>query len=106
MSLRMPQSLAGARAGEAAFTLLDGELFAEKATNLGRLGRAVEAALSELAAAPDAASERREALLQAASATVWRYFVQREMCGASDHRDAIALYAIPREVLNRLGSVR
>ncbi|MGC1305280.1 MAG: DUF6665 family protein [Caulobacteraceae bacterium] len=106
MSLRMLQTLSTAQPGEAALNLLDVELAAEKAVNLGRLGRTVETTLAALATTGDAGPEHRETLVLAASAAVWRYFVQREMCGALDHREAIVLYGIPPEVLARLGSAR
>jgi hypothetical protein len=102
----MPQTLSTAQPGEAALNVLDAELAAEKAVNLGRLGRAVETALAALATSGDASPEHRETLLLAASAAVWRFFVQREMCGALDQREAITLYRIPPEVLARLGSAR
>ena len=106
MSLRMPQSLSSLPSN-AALTVLDIEVAAEKALNLGRMAKAVQASLAALAALPaDAPTEARSALVQTASAAVWRFFVQREMCGALDHNEAIALYAIPPEVLAQVGAVR
>jgi hypothetical protein len=106
MSLRMPQSLSSLPSN-AALTVLDIEVAAEKALNLGRMAKAVQASLAALAALPaDTSAEARSALVQAASAAVWRFFVQREMCGALDHDEAIALYAIPPEVLAQVGAVR
>lgn len=107
MSLRMPQNLSNAPSSNAALNVLDIEVAAEKAANLGRLARAVQASLSALAALPaETTSEQRGVQVQSASAAVWRFFVQREMCGALDHSEAITLYAIPPEVLAQVGSVR
>ena len=107
MSLRMPQNLSNASLSNAAINVLDVELASEKAANLGRLAKAVQASLAMLAALPAGASpEQRAAQVQAASAAVWRFFVQREMCGALDHGEAIVLYAIPPEVLAHVGSSR
>jgi hypothetical protein len=107
MSLRMPQNLSNTPMSNAALTMLDIEVAAEKALNLGRLAKAMQASLASLAALPtDTPAENRNVLVQSASATVWRFFVQREMCGALDHREAIDLYAIPSEVLAQVGSVR
>ena len=107
MSLRMPQSLSNAPLSNAALNVFDIEVAAEKALNLGRLAKAMQASLSTLASLPaDAPAEQRSVQVQSASATVWRFFVQREMCGALDHQEAIALYAIPPEVLAQVGSVR
>jgi hypothetical protein len=36
---------------------------------------------------------------------VWKYFIQRELCGLRDQRDVIREYRIPNEVLMRLGAM-
>lgn len=83
--------------------LLDHELAAEKASALGRAGERVEERLRLLRAAkPDSAA--RPALLKAASEAVYAYFIQRESCGLRRHGDVIREYAIPGEVLARLGA--
>jgi hypothetical protein len=103
MSLRMPQTPPSQSRGDAAMSELAAELAGEQAAALGRTGRAVERALAALkSAGPDDAA--RPQLLKAAAAAVWGYFVQREVSGIRDHAPAIADYAIPREVLARLGA--
>jgi hypothetical protein len=87
-------------------SLLDHELLAEKAAALGRMGGRVEASLERLRehdrAGADPAS--RQGLLAEAADAVWCFFVQRELCGLKDQSAVIAQYAIPREVLVRLGA--
>lgn len=101
-SLRMPQSLAtrlGVETGEA---VLRYELLEEQAHSLGRAGRKVEAALAALRDHPG--GEGRAALLKAAADAVWGFLVQREVMGLRDRASVIAHYAIPREVLVRIGA--
>jgi hypothetical protein len=111
---------------------LDYEIVQEQASALGRLGRALEAALAALAefdrvAAYDRAqdqatdpaadqvadrltgpppSESRKArarLVQDASHALWCFMVQRESCGLRDPRPVIRDYRVPAEVQNRMG---
>lgn len=108
MSLRPPSryaasALSGAGAANGAFTPLDHEIAAEKASSLGRAGAGVEKALARLRAA-EADSRERPLLLKAAADAVYAYFIQRELCGLRRHHDAIRDYAIPAEVLVRLGA--
>ena len=49
--------------------------------------------------------EDRLALVKEAAAAVWKFFVQRELCGLRDQREIIRFYRIPQEVLNRLGVI-
>jgi len=101
-SLRMPQSLTtrlGVEPGEA---VLHYELMEEQAHSLGRAGRKVEAALAALRDHPG--GEDRPAVLKAAADAVWGFLVQREVMGLRDRAQVIAQYAIPREVLARLGA--
>jgi len=102
MSPRTPINLPSSMRFQTGVDVLQAELASERASTLGRMGRAVETALAELRAHTGPAAER-EPLLAAASAAVWYYFIQREVCGALNHRDAIAHYAIPDDVLARLG---
>jgi len=83
--------------------VLEHEMAGEAAANLGRMGGRVTTTLAALKAAN---ADARPAALDDAVRAVWYYFIQREACGQRDHREAIALYAIPREVLGRLGTVR
>ncbi|WP_217433714.1 DUF6665 family protein, partial [Caulobacter sp. S45] len=88
---------------ETGLSVLEAELRAEQALALGRLGRDLEASLLALSDS-DAHSGSRETLVKAAAGAVWRYFVQREVCGLFEHEQAITYYAIPPEVLARVGA--
>ncbi len=80
MSLRMPQNLSTSPRFDTGLSVLEAELMGERAAVLGRLGREVETTLAALAAAsPGDASRRR--LRASASDAVWRFFIQREVCG-------------------------
>lgn len=50
--------------------------------------------------------EARERLLDEAADVVWAFFIQREVCGLRNSRDAIVRYRIPAEVIARLGIMR
>lgn len=82
------------------------ELMAEKAEALGRSALKAETALRQLAAlgAGEGPPAERADLLKAAATAVWFFFIQREVCGFRDQRPVIAQYAIPREILTRLGA--
>jgi hypothetical protein len=112
----MVQSLIGAmsqgRTPPDPVRLLEDEFAQEKASALGRLGRALEAALAALARfdaqrcgqALDA--ERREAraaLTAEASIALWHLVVQRETCGLRDLRAVLRDYQVPAEVVARMG---
>ena len=106
MPIRMPQFMGPEfRFKTGADTFAD-ELAGEAAAALGRMGRGVETALAALregdANGVDPAA--RETLLRTAADAVWRYFVQREVAGVRSQKDAIAHYAIPKDVLNRVGA--
>jgi len=105
MSLRPPSQYSASRMPGAGGVddlpgLLDHEIAAEKASALGRAGEKVEKALAKLR---QAGPRERPQALKAASAAVYAYFIQRELCGLKRHHDAIRDYAIPAEVLARLG---
>lgn len=99
MSLRLPQSLTGPDVRSRLHSALEAELAGEGASALGRLGKAVEQAMTALNEAPEDADR-----LKAAADAVWRYFVQREVMGLRDHRPVIRDYGIPQRVLRRLGA--
>jgi hypothetical protein len=82
---------------------VDQEILAEKAISLGNAGRKVEKSLEKLRAHVGK-DEARAALVRSAADAVYAYFVQRELCGLRRHDDIIRDYAIPREVLVRLGA--
>ncbi len=65
----------------------------------------VEAELAALRAIPNE-GEAREAQVYRCAEAVWRYFVQREMSNLHDHAPVVEAYAIPREVLAKVGATR
>jgi hypothetical protein len=91
--------------------LIDTEIIREQASALGRLGRALEAALQALrdfdAALAEPASEpdrtHRSGLVAEAGYTLWLFVVQREACGLRDSRAVMRDYAVPAEVQVRMG---
>ena len=94
--------------------LLHEEFAREKASALGRLGRALEAALAALARCD--AGERRDtshagerqlraALVAEASDALWHFVVQREACGLRDLRYVLRDYRVPSEVAARMGAL-
>lgn len=86
---------------------LESEILAEKAASLGHHGRMVEQSMAALHAfdTETGTAEERLVLVKAAAGAVWKFFVQRELCGMRDHREIIRFYRIPQEVLNRLGAI-
>jgi hypothetical protein len=86
---------------------LDYEIAQEKAAALGRMGRALEAALAALSDFERAHGKRgaaRATLVQEASDALWCFIVQREACGLRDPRPVIRDYRVPAEVHNRMGA--
>ena len=89
---------------------LDYEIAQEKAATLGRLGRALEAALAALREfdaqprehAADARQERR-ALVGQAGHALWLFVVQREALGLRDARQLMRDYRVPADVQARMG---
>lgn len=104
MALRAPQNLSGRSRLETSDSILQGEIAGEKAGNLGRMGRAAEAALARLSDPEALEAEGREALLKAAAQAVWAFFIQRESCGLRDHAAIVRDFGIPRAVMARLGA--
>ncbi len=113
MTVRPPRS----RANTVQEGALGYEIAQEQAAALGRLGRALEAALAALsrhdhadpprddsADRPSPISPRREQLVQEASDALWCFVVQREACGLGDQRLIIRQYGVPAEVRNRMGA--
>jgi plasmid stabilization system protein ParE len=91
-------------------TALDYEIAQEKAAALGRLGRALEAALAALrdfdALPRDPSAENRQArraLVAQAGHALWLFVVQREAVGLRDARQVMRDYAVPADVQNRMG---
>jgi hypothetical protein len=91
--------------------LLEHEFAQEKASALGRLGRALEAALAALAefdAEPSGGTPAdrralRASLVAQASLALWYFVVQREACGLRDLRAVLRDYRVPPEVAARMG---
>ncbi|MBB3165067.1 hypothetical protein FHS25_005575 [Rhizobium laguerreae] len=108
MSVRPPQSFRQSEQDRNGFNVLEYELMSERAEPLGRHGLKVEAALAALRTwtADHQSGEDHERLLNEASDAVWAFFIQREICGLRNNRDAIQRYGIPNEVIARLGAIR
>jgi hypothetical protein len=94
--------------GQTLFDVLEYELVQEQAAALGRMGRALEAALAKLRefdaehprADASAADQRsRRTLVTAAGRALWMFVVQREACGLRDSRTIMLDYNVPGEVL-------
>ena len=97
MALNLPRS---------GYATLEYEIAQEKASALGRLGRRLEAALAALAACPPTAtSDRkiRDSLVEQAGYALWLFVVQREACGLSADAQVMQDYAVPSEVIARMG---
>jgi hypothetical protein len=104
---------ARAKSAQSPADLLEHEFAQERASALGRLGRALEAALAALAeldaahpsGAPSAAQERhaRSQLVAEAGMALWHFVVQREACGLRDMRYVLRDYRVPPEVAARMG---
>lgn len=108
MTLRPPRWSSSSRT--APIAALDYEIAQEKVSALGRMGRALEAALAALADY-DRAGDRdgggdgvaRARLVQDASDALWCFLVQREAMGLRDPRLVLRDYRVPAEVRNRVG---
>jgi hypothetical protein len=94
--------------------VLDYEVVQEQASALGRMGRALEAALAALrefdavhprADAPASAREARRTLVARAGHALWMFVVQREACGLRDSRTIMREYKVPAEVQQCMGIV-
>ena len=87
--------------------VLEYELVQEQAAALGRMGRALEAALAKLrefdAGVSASDREARRALVSAAGKALWMFVVQREACGLRDSRAVARDYNVPGEVLLHSG---
>ena len=90
------------------------EFAREKASALGRLGRALETTLAALAQfdaghsrEASAAEDRqlRASLVAEASIALWHFVVQREACGLRDMRYVLRDYRVPPEVAARMGAL-
>jgi len=112
MSLRPPRM----NSSKARESVLGYEIAQEQAAALGRLGRALEAALAALSEHDgqqnqsagrkerEPAGAMRERLLGVAGDALWCFVVQREACGLRDQRAIMREYRVPLEVQNRMGA--
>ena len=80
--------------------VLEYEIIQERAAALGRMGRALEAALAKLqefdaahprAGAPASAEQARRTLVIEAGHALWMFLVQREACGATAARSCATI---------------
>lgn len=100
-SLRMPQSLTKRLGVETGDAVLRYEILEEQAAALGRMGDKLTRALAALEVCdPDGRADA----LKAAADAAWCFFVQREVMGLRDRAAVVEQYAIPREVLVRIGA--
>jgi|SRR5581483_3375559 len=111
MTVRPPHHIAPKIWANSPAAALDYEIAQEKASTLGRLGRALESALAKLAAFDDATPEKtadikrqRRGLVDAAGHALWLFVVQREALGLRDTRTLMRDYRVPAEVYNRMGA--
>lgn len=102
MSFHLPANLGDERSQRTAQTAIEAALVGEMATSLGLAGRRMETALAALKALDRQDPARAEAVMAAARAA-HAYFIQRELCGFRDQRQAIRDFAIPGEVLVKVG---
>jgi hypothetical protein len=93
--------------------LLGYEILQEKASAIGRLGRALERALTELrefdtlhppSQVPPTERQRRRALVAEAGHALWMFVVQREACGLLNSRTVMSDYRVPLEVQEQMGA--
>ena len=91
--------------------VLEYEILQERAAALGRMGRALEAALARLrefdaahprAGAPVSAQQARHTVVMEAGHALWMFVVQREACGLRDSRAVMRNYDVPGEVQQRM----
>ena len=92
---------------------LDYEIAHEKASALGRMGRALEEALARLREfdaahlrfhAEASTRQARHTLVTEAGHALWMFVVQRESCGLRDSRTIMREYGVPGEVQRCMGA--
>ena len=109
-------TLRSARTSASGVAALDYEIAQEQTAALGRMGRALEAALAALCEHDRAQDHRardqrangegnatRFRLVQDAGDALWCFMVQRESIGLRDPRPVFREYRVPAEVQNRMG---
>ena len=88
------------------YSVLQYEIAEERASALARLGQRLEDALAALAACPRTAnSDRkiRDHLVEQAGYALWLLAMQREACGLNNLAHVMQVYAVPNEVVVRMG---
>ncbi|WP_213289189.1 DUF6665 family protein [Bradyrhizobium sp. sGM-13] len=94
--------------------VLNYEIAQDQAVALGRMGRALEAALARLrefdsthprSGAPASAQQARRILVTEAGHALWMFVVQQEACGLRDSRPVMRAYNVPNEVQQCMGAV-
>jgi hypothetical protein len=88
------------------YATLEYEIAEERASALGRLGRRLDAALAALATCPRTANSNRkirDGLVEQAGYALWLLAVQREACGLNNLAHVVQVYAVPNEVVARMG---
>jgi hypothetical protein len=111
MTLRLPGKPSSDLWRKSPAGVLDYEIAQETASALGRHGRALEAALKDLADFDAADPERKNAdpaaragLVAAAAHALWQFIVQREACGLRDAGMVVRMYRVPAEVQHPMGA--
>ncbi|KRR28424.1 DUF6665 family protein [Bradyrhizobium retamae] len=102
------------RLDRTAVDVLNYEIAQDQAVALGRMGRALEAALARLrefdathprSGAPASAQQARRLLVTEAGHALWMFVVQREACGLRDSHPVMRDYNVPDEVQHCMGAV-
>ncbi len=83
--------------------VLENEILEEQAATIGRLSRALRAALDALAAVDDRQDPQRPRLVDAAAYALFNFIVQRECAGLRGTEHVLKQYAVPAEVRARMG---
>lgn len=107
-ALRLPQHLADTAHVDSGEAHLKFDLLEEPDASVGQTERQVANAIAALRAydAAGAGDPRtRRLLLEVAVEAVWRLVVQHEANDLTDHTNLIERFAIPSEVLARVGSL-
>ncbi len=108
MTLRLPGKPSSDLWRKSPAGVLDYEIAQETASALGRHGRALEAALKDVAefdaADPACRRSERAALVAAAAQALWQFIVQREACGLRDAGMVVRMYRVPAEVQHQMGA--
>ena len=102
MSLRLPQELGSPFSADRVHDSINHEILAEKAAPLGRAGKRLAAKLAELSGA--SAGSDRDLLIREAADAAHSYMIQRELCGLLSQQSPFGDYAVPKEVVARIGA--